>query len=41
MRNSMQRPLDPGYITMMFLVILGLLVILGVFVLGPIMNLIQ
>ena len=38
MRKSMQKPVDLGYYTMMFLVVLGLLVIFGAFVLGPLMT---
>lgn len=30
--------MDPGYITMMFLVLLGFLVMLGTFVLGPLVT---
>lgn len=38
MKKSLQNPLNLEYYTMMFLVLLGLLVVFGAFVLGPLVT---
>ncbi|WP_262510324.1 hypothetical protein [Flavilitoribacter nigricans] len=41
MNKPLQNRIDPGYYTMLFLVMLGLLVMLGTFVLGPLMSVLK
>lgn len=42
MKTAMEHPKnDPGSITMMIMIFLGLLILIGVFIVGPIMSILQ